>query len=473
MIWIKKYSSTRLKTHFSSLALFISVLMLFNACHKDSLITDADAQLDFSHDTITFDTVFTSLGSTTEEFRIINTHNKTIRISTLTLAGGDASPYELNVDGVSGTSFQDIDIPAKDSIYVFVKVNIDPTSSNAPFLVTDHVTMQTNGNTQQVVLQAYGQNAYYHKQEVICGATWYADKPHFIVDYVFVDSLCDLTLKPGCKIYVQSNYIDPDQVKGRILIQGNLHAMGTKDSIITFQGSRLEAAFAEDPGQWNGLELLRDGGTSEISYAYIKGATNGIVIDAAPAVTGASNLILNQVEFAYMSGSAILGFTSKVRANNILVRNCGGQGLSFVNGGDIMINHATLVRGSDKGLLGFSNNLTIGTVVYSVEPFMGVFENCIIYGSQADEVVYNENPTASMSYTFRSCLLKTTDDQSSTHYVDCLFNEDPLFEDWAENDFRLKTGSPCINTGIYNGFTTIDLLGNPRDSQPDMGCYEY
>ena len=41
-----------------------------------------------------------------------------------------------------------------------------------------------------------------------------------------------------------------------------------------------------------------------------------------------------------------------------------------------------------------------------------------------------------------------------------------------DDGFRLQSSSPARNSGINVGVTT-DILGNSRDSSPDMGAYEY
>jgi hypothetical protein len=50
---------------------------------------------------------------------------------------------------------------------------------------------------------------------------------------------------------------------------------------------------------------------------------------------------------------------------------------------------------------------------------------------------------------------------------------DPLFVDFANGDFHLSGGSPCINTGV--NVVGYDIEGNPRPigTSSDMGAFEY
>ena len=78
---------------------------------KDVLITDSSAQLTFSNDTILFDTVFTTVGTVTKNFKIINPHNQPINISSIDLASGTSSDYRINVDGIPGFPLPTLKFP--------------------------------------------------------------------------------------------------------------------------------------------------------------------------------------------------------------------------------------------------------------------------------------------------------------------------------------------------------------------------
>lgn len=54
-----------------------------------------------------------------------------------------------------------------------------------------------------------------------------------------------------------------------------------------------------------------------------------------------------------------------------------------------------------------------------------------------------------------------------------LLNLDPLFVDPTSFDYHLQSGSPCIDKGVATDAPATDLDGNPRDSNPDQGAYEF
>lgn len=58
------------------------------------------------------------------------------------------------------------------------------------------------------------------------------------------------------------------------------------------------------------------------------------------------------------------------------------------------------------------------------------------------------------------------------HPMDIL-DEEPDFVDINDFDLHLEDGSPCINAGVEEGAPDLDLDGNERVGQVDIGAYEY
>ena len=132
----------------SGVFIFSSLIaLLLFSCHKNPLTTDPSDKLEFSEDTVIFDTVFTTLGSTTKRLLVYNPSDKKINISSIYLAEGSASKFRLNVDGTPGISHKNIEIEGKDSLFIFVEVTLDASGLNNPFIITDSILFMTNGNS--------------------------------------------------------------------------------------------------------------------------------------------------------------------------------------------------------------------------------------------------------------------------------------------------------------------------------------
>ncbi|HUM45442.1 MAG TPA: choice-of-anchor Q domain-containing protein [Chitinophagales bacterium] len=468
---------TAMRSNFSAVLILCITAIIFSSCRKDTFTTDGADKLSFSSDTLTFDTVFTTLGSTTLYFTVHNPHNQKISISDIHVAGGESSIFRLNIDGQQVNEATNVEIPANDSIYIFVAVTVDPTDENNPFVMYDSVLFETNGNLQAVTLQAWGQNANFIYGEVIGTQTWTPEKPYVIIHSILVDSDKVLTIQPGCRIYMHAD--------SRFYVQGTLKVMGQVNDSVIFRGDRLESYYVDDPGNWEGIHLLRSSHDNEINYAVIKEAIVGIRVDSLKE-TAAPKLTMRNSQIRFTLSSGLLAITSDVYAENCLIQGCGEwnvqlefggnyqfENCTFANNSSILINHQSPVarlsnyfaykdeQGMDQVLLADLN---------------AAFRNCIVYGSLENELDLDPSENAEFNFTFDHCAMKVNEDVDTTvaSFVDCIFNQDPVFVDpFDHDDYHLAEGSPCIDAGTANGIA-IDLDGKPRnDGKTDIGCYEF
>ena len=123
-----------------NLLLFLILSILFASCEKEEDITaEIGAKLSFSTDSILFDTVFTSIGSTSRRLKIYNPNEKAILISKIKLSGSNSSAFSLNINGQPASELNLLKLNGKDSMNVFIKVNINPSDQKLPFLVKDSI----------------------------------------------------------------------------------------------------------------------------------------------------------------------------------------------------------------------------------------------------------------------------------------------------------------------------------------------
>jgi len=481
----------------SYIIVFILLIIssLFFSCRKDQLLTDPSAKLSFSADSILYDTVFTAIGSTTRNFRVYNPNSQPVNVSSIRLANGQGSFFRLNVDGVPGKAFSDIEIPAKDSIYVFVEVTIDPTTANNPFIYTDNIVFETNGNVQNVELVAFGQNAYYHypKQCIYfsgggslcydtlgCGSVWNNDKPHVVYGYAVVDSACSLTVNAGTRVYFHQN------AGLWVYRYGEIHVLGTAAQPVTFQGDRREPEYADEPGQWDRIWIMEGGPTNknEIDYAIIKNSFIGIQAEYSffPWATAGErgNLKLTNTTIQNCSGIGLLARYYEIQGGNNLIDNCGSYALAIQYGGQYSFRHCTFANYWTKETRNepavFFNNYSGSNPIAFDSLYFG---NCILYGNQTNEVEFDSTSTAGNmnNLFFINCVLRTQMNTSSFHYVNCQINQFPGFVNGSAYDFHINSTSTAKDAGsipIGQKFTT-DLDGYNRllDAGPDIGAYEW
>lgn len=475
------------------LLLIILFFALLFSCQKDPVTLPPGFKLKFSADTVFFDTVFTSLGSTTKSFTVHNTSNQRIAISSIRLAGGEASFYRMNVDGMPGFEIRDMEIAAKDSMYIFLRVTIDPDDQNSPFIVKDSIVFDIGGRFQDVKLVSWGQNANYiladtyipgfPKFKIVANefetVTWTADRPYVIYGYAVVDSNGLLQIERGANIHFHNN-------SGLWIYKGGtLKVRGTVDAPVSFQGDRLEPFYADLPGQWDRIWINEGSIDNEIDHAVIRNGFIGLQLETLQQQMG-NQLILSNTRIENMTGFGILTRFYNLTAYNTVVVNCGQYLAAFTWGGHYDIRHCTFanywsysVRVTPSIVL---NNYFIDEDenVYAFE-FQGYFGNSILYGRNEEELLLLGESSAPFNYKFDHCLLQTTLDVSDPDlYPGLIHNTNPMFLDYLAGDFSLDTLSPLIDAGnpdvIQQSLYDLrrDILENPRPEQaPDLGAYEF
>jgi hypothetical protein len=453
------------------LILSITTIFIF-ACKKNSFITSRDAQINFSADTIYFDTVFTATGSITQQVKIINQNNQKINLTDVKLMGGAFSVFKINIDGAAVTEANNIEIDANDSIYVFVSVYINPSTANLAFILQDSIQVSFNGNQQYIQLQAYGQNAnFLNNKEISTNTIWSNNLPYVILGGLQVDSNTTLTIQQGCKIYLHANA--PFIVNGSLQVQGQQY----DSTRIYFSGDRLDVPYNGYPGSWPGIIFNPGCKNNLLEFAVINNAYQGIITTGLSVNTN-PKITLNECIINNVYDAGILATQSDIQARNCLVSNC-GRNIVISDGGNYSFTNCTVASYSNNYISHTQPVLNITDYLAgnnSPSALTASFVNCIFWGDNGtvtDEVVVSEQGTPAIS--FANCLWKVTDIPSSTNTN--MLNSDPMFDSINNQtlfyDFHLKSGSPALGTGV-NTSIPFDLDGNPRTvaGKTDLGCYE-
>lgn len=455
-------------------AAFLFVFIFLISCRKDSFITSSDARISLSADTLKYDTVFPTAGSVTQLFKIFNDNNQKLRLSSIKLAGGAASSFKMNVDGLSTAEATNIEIAANDSMYVFVQVNVNPSSANLPFVIRDSIEISYNGNTKKIQLEAWGQNAHFMRDKEISGnETWTNDLPYVVLGYLYVQPNAKLTIDKGCRIYVHPN--------APIIIDGTLQINGQKDSIdrVYFQSDRLDNPYKDYPAGWPGIYFRQPSKDNSLQYAVLKNAYQAIAVED-PSVNANPKLVLNEciIDNAYDAG--IIGLNTNIIARNCLISNC-GKNISLGKGGTYQFIHCTVASFSNNFISHKNPVLTVADHdgAGNSAALNAVFRNCIFWGKDGtveNEVIVDKKGSNSFSVNFDSNLWKVKTAPANSTIIQAINDQDPLFDSIDVSrryyNFRLKTNSPAINTGTNAG-AIIDLDGNSRpNGLPDLGSYE-
>ncbi|NNF22645.1 MAG: right-handed parallel beta-helix repeat-containing protein, partial [Saprospiraceae bacterium] len=372
--------------------------LLYTSCYKESFITTSGAGLEFSLDTLRFDTVFTEVGSATRFFKVYNPHDESIRISKITFTDPEQPFFRLNIDGFPTDEIEGLEIRPNDSLYVFAEVSIDPDApvSISPFVIEQLLKFETNGKEQQVLLEAWGQNANYlpsrfSQNEIAvlsCNSgevRWDDPRPYVIYGTLLIDS-CTLVWPEGTRIFVHGGVANNDfgvYNDGVILVleKGRIRSEGTLASPVIVQDDRLESDYT---GVWGGIRITPGSKGHTFTHTQIQNSIVGIAADSA------SQLTLDKVTINATSGIGLFARNASITATNCLFYDNGTQSVALTYGGDYQFDYCTLSSFGNDGDALLANNFYCSDPLcleeVRVSPLQMNLRNCIMVGSSGDEI---------------------------------------------------------------------------------------
>ena len=489
--------------HFKNIAIviFLFAVIAIHSCQKDTTFSGTNPMISVSTDTLTFDTVFTQIGSATRSFKIYNNESDDIKIN-LSITTPGTSKFRLNVDGIPGNSIEDVLVRGNDSIYVFADVTVDPDQplSISPFIIEENLTIESGGTEKDVLLEAWGQNAVYIPETKRKGVvsllscdfqteTWDDPKPYVIHGVLFIDS-CELIIPEGTDIFVHGGLVrDEDLIYNDgfliVLPDGKITANGTAANPITFQGDRLEMSFDDVPGQWVGIRYIGGSTGNKLEHVQLKNSVVGVRVDSAAQLT------LESCEIYNTSSAGIIGVHASIDATNTLVHNNGQSCAILSYGGAYNFSNCTFASyNNQSSAVRFDNFRCTDPPLCQETVFVNrldvEFTNCIFAGSDKDEILpldwTNGDDPELFNFNFRNCAVTVDEilepEQYPNFYDSCedcfpITINDTLFFDLDNNEYRLDTMSIAIDKGLFLNSLTQDINDDNRDAAPDVGAFEF
>ncbi|MDD4822581.1 MAG: right-handed parallel beta-helix repeat-containing protein [Bacteroidales bacterium] len=470
-----------------SLCFALSLLLAGMAsCESDDFSSSPSDRLSFSKDTVSFDTVFTGQASADQRFMIYNPNKKALRIQTLYLADPDHSGFIINVDGQSSNRINDLEIDAKDSLFVFVRINPSGSGQNSPQLFKDSIVFITNGVMQHVKLRAYGQDATRWSGKLITADTTLSGtRPFLISDSLYVAPGVTLTLAAGTTLHFHNG--------ASLKVDGTLVSNGTAASPVVLRGDRIDNLFDDLPydylaGQWEGVHLTAASTGNSLTHTIIRGGNYGILADSSDV--SALKLEMHNSTIHNVRGHGLQATNCRVEAENSLFTNARYACLSLL-GGSYRFLHCTIANyyiwdlreGSSVNIRNYTGSSKENLVYYPVTNT--TFTNCIIYGSRYPELLlthtFNKEEVATSFECFFHASLIRSKEQTDNRFTDILWSEDPVFRATGKEDyiydFHLDSLSAAIGKADPNFSSLLpqdaDGVNRMSDGTPDMGAYEF
>ncbi len=496
----------------------ISILLLWSSCRKDFDFSPSTGELGFSKDTVYLDTVFSGIGSSTYNLKVYNRSDDDISIPSVRLSQGENSGYRLNVDGTPGKVFEDVELLANDSLFIFIETTFNPNTNPLPadeFLYTDAIEFDSGNNLQKVELVTLIRDAVFifpdrdedtHVIETLTfdvdgdgiadetsiqgrflddtELTFTNEKPYVIYGYAAVDEGDVLTIEAGARVHFHANSGLLITNNASLKVNGELSTdQELLENEVIFEGDRLEPLFSDIPGQWGTIYLFDGSVDNEIHYATIKNSTIGVFSEFNQDAVN-DKLTITNSKIYNSSNFGIFGRATSIRGENVVINNSGQSSFAGTLGGKYNFTHSTLANYWDSSFRQFPsvllNNFFIdadNTII--TNDLDANFSYCIIYGNDNAEFDASGDSSSELGFKFTDCLIRFDvsdnpyDFNDIEHFENITLNDDPFFVLPFENDLRLNENSSAIDLGNSMLSLPNDILGNVRPSTFDLGAYQY
>ena len=523
LYFYKNFSSMKRSLY---ITLSLIALVFWSSCRQDFIFAPSSGNLSFSKDTVYLDTIFSNIGSSTYTLKVYNTSDEDILIPSIKLSKGQESNYRMNVDGLIGNGaligkeFENIELLARDSMYVFIETTIDifPLVENeTQFLYTDVIVFENTSGVQKVELVTLVRDAVFifpnrdaegvvetlafdtdgdgvDDETSVRGRflqdselTFTNEKPYVVYGYAAVGDGKTLNINPGARIHFHED--------SGLLITNNasLHVNGLPsldlellENEVVFEGDRLEPLYENVPGQWQTIWLFNGSTDNVINYATIKNGTIGVLSDGNQQ--DPTKLEINNSQVYNQSNFGILGRATSIIAENIVINNSGLSSFAGTVGGNYNVTHSTIANYWTSSFRQYPALLLNNFIVDSentvtTNPLVAAnFTNCIIYGNDNPELFFENENSEDFNFKFTNSLIYFEDPNvnfsspeydfsNTTLYENVIFNNDPQFLNPSNNKLNIPFGSPAEGVGIVSGNLTKDITNTTRNSPPDLGPY--
>lgn len=448
-------------TPFKTLLYIVGAIVALGmvSCQKDKTVY----QLEYSVDTVWFDTMFADVPTSVKSFTVYNKSEIAVELDRVSLK--EDREYRLNVNGLGGNVHTNVTIPPKDSLFVFV---------DATFLENDHDSIASHENAivfeyasfnDELVIASWAQDVTKNTGRVVKTETWSDQRPYIIYDSLVVEEGHTLTIEAGVELYFHYG--------ADFIVYGELVVNGTQDNPVIFAADRPEQFYKNNQGQWGSIRLMNSGTNHSFDWTVVKNGTNALVFEDDELK---SSLSITNSRFENFSERGLVLRNVDFVASNSLFARSSDTLLTLSKGGSCLVEQCTFYDSSYGASIAIENSVDGEEYDYSAR-----FNNCLIAGS-SDQIKTDSAQMDKVDLLFYNCMLNLSDDLQES--LKNNFEKNVSFDVDAEDipsssnyKYSLSEDSEARNSAdsaIASQYP-VDLDGNERflDGKPDIGAFEF
>lgn len=451
---------------------FLTILgvFFFISCdpQDEILSTDPNLRLSFSQDTVFFDTLYSSkedegidMRSITRRFTVYNKSENAVNIAEISLSDPN-DVYQLLVNGQLEDKVEDTFLRGGDSMLIFTEANIPYEDNDDIREYNGTVNLFTNGNRQQVILNAFAEDPYYIAGGaiVIGDITWSKGRPYMIMDSLYISESSSLTVEAGARLVFDN--------EAKIQVSGTLKLLGTVQDTIRLESIRLDGSYYDAPGQWGGIIFDSLSAANEIKNVYLKNATFGFYI-YHPDQDDEIDLLIESSTIENISQVGVSVIGGDVSVVNTIISHTVSYAYAHASGGVCNFVYNSIINENtgffrERPSVAFESLENENGVLNQIKLSM---KNNIVWGSLSNELLIGEGVE---EVNVIHNLIKVT---SSDFDPSNILNEDPYFKQPYTYNYQLAEDSPARGKGVEIPEITTDQVGVIRVNPPDIGALQY
>ncbi len=491
--------------------LFLQILVLilgliFVACKRDDKDFPIPPPLkgyDFSlsNDSIIMDTIPSEYLSATYNIRLYNPQEKDITLSSIRLLG-KAKGFSINVDGSFGTSFQNVHVNKRDSLYIFARAFLPLGKEDEATEVKDLIEIIDNkGKVYQLPIVAIRQNVEHIKALIIENNLTHSSKrPYLLHDSIIVKRGAKLRLESPAQIWFTT--------KAYMRVEGKLEVEGSAEKPVRFCGTRWDkflplVPYSRLTGQWGGI-FFGEEAKAKLSYLHLLNASWGLHFAPNKGATEQNPISLEHCKIHNIKGAGINADLGYFKISDSEISNTLGSCL-FLSGGQYDIQRSSIINyypwpdiRKDEALIYQDRSAKKETESQTasflklnhciIDGEMPVYSNIANNSQRGGELkltILKEN-VSSPSVEIKHSYLRSVQYPQNKFYQfeNILFRDkqtktSDLYQYLGENkdkkkdyrfDFRPKPTAPFVGLGL-DGSSFKDLNGKAREPKMTYGAY--
>ncbi len=463
------------------------LFVAFSSCKDDEFTTDPQYRLEYSVDTINFDSIFGGYTTPYQTLKVYNNSGERINIESIHYTTNGY--FMVNINGRKTSDVANVEIANGDSVSIFIQTNGDVSGSDVPFALFDSISFSYNGNKDYVYLSAFSETPIVLDHFVVSSDTTLSStQPYFIKDTLKVEEGATLNIESGVRLYFYNG--------ASLYVDGNLNCNGDVNNPIEMRYFRSDDVLKDTkyylaPGNWRGVWLSQKSGDCNIISTNIIGAYRCLVVDSAFIDR---KVVIGNSQIYNAKQGALIAEAANIYAYNTLFAN-GGYYNVYLTDGKYLFNHCTIASYLDFNLA----NRKAALFLDKKDSISVELNNSIVCGNNVVNKkkydIDNSNHTLKDSVDgdkYRLDIVCSaigmTDSLMSPNCYGNIWNCESKFhkaksKNWIDNfyvDFKIDSLSQFRTLGsdailkLYPECAT-DIMGKNRvdDEFPDAGAFEY